>query len=376
MLLWFYDPFTMIALIIVYIIGFLVLMVTAGYIAPKVARRFASRFSLSSSMLLIGLLTIGSSIAGISLVAYVLINYIGAEFTLGFIVWLVIFIVIANMFTYILSPYMINLLYGARHDEWLQKVVDEVALRLGLSNPPKAMIVNMPPNAFAYGNALSGRYVAVSRELIEMLNEDELRAVIGHELGHHLHRDNSIMLFMGLLPSIIYYLGVSLIRVGIIYSSMRLTSERKNSGSGGFILAIIGILAVVISFIVQILVLAFSRLREYYADTTGAYASSPSNMQRALAKLHIYYEGSGRAREMVSTSKLRTMFIYAFTEAVANPLYHYGSFYRSPKIDDASIDEVIQELKNKEVNSMQEFLSTHPPIPKRLRFLDELVFKA
>lgn len=375
-MLWLYDPFTMIALMLAYAVGFVVMMSMAALIAPRVARGFSNRFALKSSMIIVGLLAAASSIAGICLVAYLLTSYFGAALTLDFVAAIAVFVLLANLFTYLISPFMINLFYGAKHSEDLQRIVNEVAAKLGVNRPPKAMLVNSPPNAFAYGNILSGRYIAVSRELAGMLSEEELKAVIGHELGHHIHRDNTIMLFMGILPSIIYYLGVFLIRAGLVSSSVsRLTSRRRDNASGGFILVIAGIAAVALSFIVQVLVLAFSRLREYYADTSGAHASSPLNMQRALAKLHLYYEGSSYAREAVSASKLKTLFIYAFTETVASPFYHYKT---PPRIawERVDIDEVIEELKRREVNSVQEFFSTHPPTPKRLRFLDTLTMDA
>jgi len=372
-LIWLYDPFTMIALIVAYTVGFIALVSIAGFIAPRIARSFAGRFSLQASMLIIGLLVIASGVSGIVLVAYVLASTIGFEFTLDFILGLIVFILIANLITYLISPYVINLSYQARRDDYLQRIVNEASSKLGISNPPKAMIVNSPPNAFAYGNFIAGRYVAVSRELVEILSEDELKAVVGHELGHHKHRDNAIMLLMGVLPSIIYYMGVLLIRMGVVSSyTSRLSSQRRNSSSGGVILVLAGILAVVVSFIVQVLVLAFSRLREYYADTSGAFASSPLSMQRALARLHMYYERNGYAREAVANSKLKALFIYALVEALANPLYYYNTPPRRSIPRDMDIDEVVRELKNKEVSGVQEFFSTHPPTPKRLRFLDTL----
>jgi len=372
-LIWLYDPFTMIALVVAYTVGFIALVSIAGFIAPRIARSFAGRFSLQASMLIIGLLVIASGVSGIVLVAYALVSTIGFEFTLDFIMGLIAFILIANLITYIISPYVINLSYQARRDDYLQRIVNEVSSKLGISNPPKAMMVNSPPNAFAYGNFIAGRYVAVSRELVEILSEDELKAVVGHELGHHKHRDNAIMLLMGVLPSIIYYMGVLLIRMGVVSSyTSRLSSQRRNSSSGGVILVLAGILAVVVSFIVQVLVLAFSRLREYYADTSGAFASSPLSMQRALARLHMYYERNGYAREAVANSKLKALFIYALVEALANPLYYYNTPPRRGIPRDMDIDEAVRELKNKEVSGVQEFFSTHPPTPKRLRFLDTL----
>jgi heat shock protein HtpX len=204
-----------------------------------------------------------------------------------------------------------------------------------------------------------------------MTTPDELRAIIGHELGHHKHRDNAIMLFMGLIPSVLYFLGVTLVRIGIISGYARSLSSRRREGGGGLVLVLAGVLAIVVSFIIQILILAFSRLREYYADSTGAYVTSPRAMQRALARLHVYYSGAPRAREEVAGSKLKALFIYAFTETYANPFYRYSHVVDPRSVD---IDRVVEDLKRAETEDISEFFSTHPPIPKRIRFLDTLYY--
>ncbi|MEM1578101.1 MAG: zinc metalloprotease HtpX [Archaeoglobaceae archaeon] len=321
------------------IAGYLVMFLLASTVAPKVAGKVAGRFSLYTSMALLLLLIIGISAA----VIYAIITYAGI--TVNFYA-LLVFIVAINILMYLISPYMINLTYGAKRSEDLQRVVDEVASRLKVK-APKAVIVRSPPNAFAYGNFISGKFVAVSDSLMNMLTKDELSAVVGHEIGHHKHRDNLFMLFLGLLPSVIFYLGYMLIHAS-------LSNERR-----GAQLAIVGIAAVVISFIVQVLVLAFSRLREYFADTEGVFAAGKDAMQRSLAKIHYFYFRYPSMREEIVNSKFRTLFIYAFVETTARPFVTRAD---------------IERLKKEKVSPIQEFMSTHPPIPKRLAFIDNLRF--
>jgi len=227
----FYDPFTAISLFIAYILGFIVLMITASIIAPRVARKFAGRFTLQTSMLIIGLLVVISGLAGVGLTAYLIGGLLGGEVTSGFIASILIFVLIMNIISYLISPVTINLMYNAKPSPQLQEIVNSVAMRLGFTRPPKAMIVHGPPNAFAYGNILFGRYVAVSNTLLELMSREELEAVIGHELGHHKHRDNAVMLFMGLIPSVLYFLGVTLIRLGFISGYARTVySDRRREG--------------------------------------------------------------------------------------------------------------------------------------------------
>lgn len=319
------------------IFGYLVMFALASMVAPKVAGRVAGKFSLYTSMALLLILILGMT-AGII--------YLILAFTQVYIDFfaLLIFLLVINFLIYLLSPYMINMAYGAKKSEELQRLVNEASAMLGVK-APKAMIVQSPPNAFAYGNFLTGKFVAVSDALVNMLSRDELMAVIGHEIGHHKHRDNLFMLLLGLLPSIIFYLGYMLIR-----SSM---DERRNAQ-----LAIIGIAAVIVSFVIQVLVLAFSRLREYFADTEGVFVAGKDAMQRSLAKIHFFYHRYPSVQAEIAESRFRTLFIYALVNAVAEPI---------TRID-------IERLKKEKVSPIQEFLSTHPPIPKRLAFIDSLRF--
>ncbi len=318
------------------VLGYLIMLALASLVAPKVAGRLSGKFSLYTSMTLLAALIIFIS----AIVIYAILFYVGVSLS---ITALISFLIAINLLMYLLSPYMINLSYHAKRDENLQRIVDEVAMRLGVRDKFKAVIVNAPPNAFAYGNFLTGKYVAVSDSMLRLLSREELESVIGHEIGHHKHKDGAIMLLLGLLPSLIFYLGYSL-----IHSSFR---EDRNRN-----LALIGIVAVVVSFIIQILVLAFSRLREYYADFEGVRASGKYPMESALVKIHEFYRRIPRAYEEISQSSFRTLFIYAFMSAVANPY----------------VD--IERIKREKVNPIEEFLSTHPPLPKRIRFIDSLPF--
>ncbi|MEM5835344.1 MAG: zinc metalloprotease HtpX [Candidatus Aenigmatarchaeota archaeon] len=322
------------------IIGYIFMFFIASFIAPKVASKFAGKFSLFASMIILA-----SSILIVSgTIIYLALAY--AEVYIDFTL-LVVFVFISNLLIYLISPFMINLSYGAKQDNKLQEIVDEVAKKLKVKKKFKAMRVEMPPNAFAYGNFLTGRFVAVSTSLANMVDREELEAIIGHEIGHHKHRDVAIMLIFGILPSIIYYLGYSMIR-----SSFWRRGNEERKGSSLFL---IGFLLVLASFFVQILVLAFSRLREYYADYEGAKATNKRAMQSALVRIYNFYYETPRALRAIQSDRFRTLFIHSLVNALASPY--------------VSVED-IERIKKSEVSSIQEFLSTHPPIPKRLRSLD------
>ncbi|WP_440059809.1 zinc metalloprotease HtpX [Thermogladius sp. 4427co] len=369
---WWYNPLALVSLMIAYIIGMLVMILGSYYIAPRIAGKLSGKLSLKASMAVLGLIIIAGGIAGILLITGFILAALGVQgdVSLGasIILGIVLFILFLNGVTYLISPWLINLMYRARKDEYLQRIVNEVSEKAGFRKPPKAVVVEGPPNAFAYGNFLAGRWVAVSSEMLRITSEDELKAVVGHELGHHKHSDNAIMLFMGMIPSVLYYLGLILIQSSFYRAGL---SSRRDRGNGGIVFLLAGVVAVALSFLIQILVLAFSRLREYYADAHGALVAGVRNMQRSLAKLHIYYNYNKYAKTIVSESKIKALFIYAFTEAYANP--YYPAYIPRPPGDmrNVDVDDVIEELR-REKTGPEEFFSTHPPIPKRIRFLDQL----
>ncbi|ABM80626.1 zinc metalloprotease HtpX [Hyperthermus butylicus] len=356
LLVW--DPLTFTVLVLLYAAGFLLLQLLAMRVAPRVAGFISSRVSLYTAMLITAGLIVGGGLIAIYAIYSLAASY-GYSLPIGF---LLAFLIVANLMSYLLAPYMINAVYRAKPDPELQRIVDEVASRAGVK-PPKAVIVEGPPNAFAYGNFLTGRYIAVSRSLYEILPRNELEAVVGHEIGHHRHRDVVIIMLLGLVPSILYYMGVWLIRIGLWSGAYR----SRREGNGGLALVAVGALSVLLSFIMQVAVLTFSRLREYYADAHGAIVAGARPMQRALARLHLYYQG--RRREELEKSSLKALFIYALVEAAASPFYSYTGSSWSWRGD---IDSIVERLKRMEVNPAEELFSDHPPIPKRLRFLDNL----
>ncbi|MEM4912910.1 MAG: protease, partial [Desulfurococcaceae archaeon] len=114
--LMFYDPLTLLVLVLAYIVGFSVLLLVAGVIAPRVARKFASKFALQTSMAIIGLLVIVTGLSGIGLILYVLLSIFEFEVAVGLILTVMLIVLVLNLFTYLISPFAINIMYGARRD--------------------------------------------------------------------------------------------------------------------------------------------------------------------------------------------------------------------------------------------------------------------
>ncbi|MFN3622017.1 MAG: zinc metalloprotease HtpX, partial [Nitrososphaerales archaeon] len=225
---------------------------------------------------------------------------------------------------------------------------------------PKLMIADIPiPNAFAYGSPLSGRRVAVTRGLLKALEDEEVEAVLAHEVGHLRHRDVQLMMFASVLPAIFYYIGYSL-----MLSSMWNTRDR-NAGGG----VAVGIIALAIYWILTLLVMGLSRLREYYADQHAVKTvdDGARKLAEGLAKITLY---TGRYKiqkgNVGNVSAFKALFISDPDRADQDELLLFkGGFGKS----DAQLVQEVLSRKITAADRLIELFSTHPNIVKRIRAL-------
>jgi len=279
------------------------------------------------------------------------------------------FVVAFNILQWLIAPYLIDAMYRAREvseseEPRLHGMIRRLSSRLGLKMP-KVMLANIPiPNAFAYGSPIAGSRVAVTTGLLKELEDEEVEAVIGHELGHVKHRDVQIMMFASVLPAIFYFLGYSLML------SSWYGGRRRENESG--LAAVIGLASMVAYWILTLFVLGLSRLREYYADRTSALTvdDGARKLSEALAKI---VASTGRYkryhRVTGSVNSFKALFISDPDKAAedATQLAHARGY-----LSDQSL---VQEILSKEPSSLDRILevfSTHPNIVKRLRALQNL----
>lgn len=122
------------------------------------------------------------------------------------IVTLVLIVVSFNIVQWLISPYIINAIYRAREvtksqNPQLHEMVERLSEKSGMK-APRVMVADIPvPNAFAYNSPIAGSRVAVTTGLLKTLEEEEVEAVVGHELGHLKHRDVQVMMFVSILPA-------------------------------------------------------------------------------------------------------------------------------------------------------------------------------
>ena len=187
-----------------------------------------------------------------------------------------------NFFSYWYSDKIILSMYRAQPVEEgsrVYEITQRVARRAELPMPKVYLINESQPNAFATGRNPENSAVAVTRGLVEILDENELAGVIGHELGHINNRDILIGTMAASLAGAITYLA-HMARWSAIFGG-----RRSREGSPFALIATM-ILAPLAAIIVQ---MAISRTREYKADEYGARVSGhPLYLARALRKLSNY----------------------------------------------------------------------------------------
>jgi heat shock protein HtpX len=198
----------------------------------------------------------------------------------GLAIIALIFAGIMNIATYWFSDKLALRMAGAHEvtreqEPRLHAIVEEVAILAGVPKPKVFVVQNESPNAFATGRNPEHAVVAVTTGIQRILSERELRAVIGHEIGHVRNRDILISSIAATVAGAISY-----IQTMLIWGSL-FGGRDRNGGLMALGAAIIAALAA------GILQMAISRTREYAADKSGAeYTHDPESLASALAKLH------------------------------------------------------------------------------------------
>jgi len=201
----------------------------------------------------------------------------------------------------------------------LYRVVENLAITTGMPMPKVYVIEDPAPNAFATGRDPKHAVVAASRGLLNIMDKQELEAVMAHEMSHVKNYDIRVsMIVFGLVAAI------GLI-ADMFLHMMWFNGDRERNSSPIFIF--LGIAAAILAPIIAMMVqLAVSRRREYLADSTGALTTRhPEGLARALEKIR----GSGSTMKRQNTATAHLFF--------ANPLKGKGLgklFSTHPPIDD------------------------------------------
>lgn len=180
-------------------------------------------------------------------------------------------------------------------EQWLVNTVAAQAKQAGIGMPEVGYFHSGDPNAFATGANRNNALVAVSTGLLENMTQDEVEAVLAHEVSHVANGDMITMtLVQGVMNAFVYFLATV---VGHFVDRVILKNE-EGHGIGYFVVQIVA--QIVFGFLASIVVMWFSRHREYRADEGGAKLAGKEKMIAALQRLQSAHHPAEMPAEMAA----------------------------------------------------------------------------
>lgn len=170
---------------------------------------------------------------------------------------------------------------------WLLETVKELSQKAGIGMPEVGIFPSPESNAFATGWNKNDALVAVSQGLLDRFSLSEAKAVIGHEIGHIANGD---MVTLTLIQGVVNTFVMFLVRIVgyAVDSFLRKDDDGGGVGIGYYITTFVA--EIVFGIMASMIVMWFSRQREYRADAAGAQLVSRNDMIAALERLRNEYE--------------------------------------------------------------------------------------
>ena len=290
------------------------------------------------------------------------------------LVYSVILTILFILFQHLIGPAIVRMstrlkYLKAGENPWLESTVKELADKSGIPTPRLATVPDNTPNAFVFGRTASDATLAVHEGLLKNLNEDEVKGVIGHELGHIKHKDYIIMTIISALPLIAYLVARSTWTVARFSGSSRKGEESEMRAA----LFAVGIISYIIYIISLLCVMRLSRLREHYADAYSAYITgSPRSLESALAKITY-----GLSLSPKPTSGARAFYIEdpAMAKQEIQTIMEKKEEYDLNKdgvLDERELELAMEKEAKSTWTKINTWFATHPPTFKRILLLREI----
>lgn len=299
-------------------------------------------------------------------IVYSVIVMIGSYFGLGNFYFYLFISAGMMFFQYMIGPKIVEwtmrVKYIKRQDNpQLFRIVEDLAMRAKLPMPKIGVAQIALPNAFAFGRSIKDGRVCVTEGILKLLNEEELKAVLGHELTHLKSRDVLTITLLSVIPMIMYRIAWQFLFYG----------RRRDERGGNTIL--LGIAAFMFYFITNLLVLYASRIREYFADRGSlALGNKPQALASSLYKL-VYGAARIDKESLKEVEGLKAFF-------ASDPSRAFKDIRELSQLDldkSGTIDaSELEFLRAKTVHlgfgdKLLELLSTHPNMLKRIKKLSE-----
>ncbi|HXZ98603.1 MAG TPA: M48 family metalloprotease [Candidatus Acidoferrum sp.] len=334
----------------------------------------ASLNQLKGTMLITILITLIVFVGFVSVVSYFfsiasnfsfsLIDTLAGAFILAFIFMLIEFAI---------SPYIVRATTRLRYlnpgeNPWLEGVVAKLSNAASVKQPRLAIVPDSTPNAFVFGNSSNNMTLAVNQGLLTQLNEDEVQGVIGHELGHVRHKDSIVMTFLSAIPLIAYVISRAAFGFGYVGGG-----RRDERGGGAAYIVAAGVIALIVYFVSQLLVLRLSRLRESFADAFSAYlTSAPRELESALTRITY-----GLSLSPQEPHGARALFISdpSLAKEEVREILNQKNKYdldHDGVLDEHELELAMQQEARSRWSSVNGMFATHPPTYKRILLLRQI----
>lgn len=303
-------------------------------------------------------------------ILYGVIIGIGTWFGIGNALSYIILAFIFLGIQYLIGPVLIGLTMRIRwvsekEEPALHQMVAELAENAHLPKPRIGISQLAIPNAFAFGRTRRDGRVCVTQGILNILSQNELKAVLGHEISHIKNRDMAILTLLSAIPMILYWVAWSMMWGG----------AAGNRRQGGNYAALIGLGAFFLYFISNLLVLYGSRIREYYADLGSVrLGNAPPYLATALYKL-VY--SNARSRDKEELKRVQGVRAF-FVNDPARALYEVRELSQIDRDMNGIIDAAeLLEIRQKQVrlgatDKLMELFTTHPNMLKRIKHLATL----
>ncbi|MEL7669822.1 M48 family metalloprotease [Methanobacterium sp.] len=295
---------------------------------------------------------------------YVIIALIGTYFGYGRPLTFGIFVLLWTFIQYMIGPKMVEITMGVRYVSEaeapkLHQMVEDLAARANIPKPRIGISETNIPNAFAFGKSKKDGRICVTSGILKLLNENELKAVLGHEMSHINHRDMVVMTLISVVPLICYW----------IYISTLFSDGGRDNGT-----AIIGIGALIAYFLGNLIVLFVSRVREYYADAGSVeLGNQPNYLASALYKL-VYGSAMISKEDLKQVEGVKAFFANDISDA-RNEIDDLRSMDldKDGTISESELAQIkYTKTRVKTADKIMEIFSTHPNMVKRIKRLSEL----
>ncbi len=291
------------------------------------------------------------------------------------LIWALVITFIFILIQYLIGPIIVrastNLKYLRPGEHpWLESSVKDLAQKSRIPMPKLAIVPDKTPNAFVFGRTTRDATLAVHEGLLTQLNQEEVKGVLGHELGHIRHRDFLIMTALSSLPLLAYLIFRGTFEAAWISGR---ASRKKEGGGLAAALFVVAIISYVVYIISLLCVMRLSRLREHYADAYSAYVTeSPRQLSSALTKITY---GLSLSPKPPHGARMFYIGDPALSKLEVRGLMQRKQEYDLDKdgvLDERELELAMEKEAKSRWTSINRWFHTHPPTFQRILLLREI----